>query len=149
MPDGKALADPPLLRLEGEACHAYLSMLLHLNTAASEPLQEAADVERRLMQLCIANLRCFQVCTPAPGMQNHKLCKSVCQCRTGKLCQTISLIRWCLTRRALSSISMQTSSSSILICQPVRLVGCSCSLSQQISLSRETLCSLYYWRKAA
>ncbi len=61
VPDGKALADPPLLRLEGEACHAYLSMLLHLNTAASEPLQEAADVERRLMQLCIANLRCFQV----------------------------------------------------------------------------------------
>lgn len=61
VPEGKALADPPLLRLEGEACHAYLSMLLHLNTAASEPLQEAADVERRLMQLCTANLRCFQV----------------------------------------------------------------------------------------
>lgn len=61
MPEGKALADPPLLRLEGEACHAYLSMLLHLNTAASEPLQEAADVEKRLLQLCIGNLRCFQV----------------------------------------------------------------------------------------
>ena len=61
MPEGKALADPPLLRLEGEACHAYLSMLLHLNTAASEPLQQAADVESRLLQLCIANLRCFRV----------------------------------------------------------------------------------------
>ena len=60
LPDGKALADPPLLRLEGEACHAYLSMLMHLNTAASEPLQQAADVENRLLQLCIANLRCFQ-----------------------------------------------------------------------------------------
>ena len=65
VPEGKALGDPPLLRLEGEACHAYLSMLLHLNTAASEPLQEAADVERRLMQLCTANLRCFQVREPA------------------------------------------------------------------------------------
>ncbi len=61
MPEGKALADPPLLRLEGEACHAYLSMLLHLNTAASEPLQQAADVESRLLQLCIANLQCFRV----------------------------------------------------------------------------------------
>jgi len=61
VPEGKALADPPLLRLEGEACHAYLSMLLHLNTAASAPLQAAADVEKRLLQLSIGNLRCFQV----------------------------------------------------------------------------------------
>lgn len=55
------LADPPLLRLESEACHAYLSMLLHLNAAASEPLQQAARVEERLLGLCIANLQCFEV----------------------------------------------------------------------------------------
>ena len=74
LPDGKALADPPLLRLEGEACHAYLSMLMHLNTAASEPLQQAADVENRLLQLCIANLRCFQVrFHGAPCMAMHRM----------------------------------------------------------------------------
>ncbi len=93
VPDGKALADPPLLRLEGEACHAYLSMLLHLNTAASEPLQEAADVERRLMQLCIANLRCFQVWT-----QQHLACiatafTSLCvNTWHGVVCQTPVLL---------------------------------------------------------
>ena len=88
VPEGKALADPPLLRLEGEACHAYLSMLLHLNTAASEPLQEAADVEKRLMQLCIANLRCFQVHDPAPHSTPHA---------SNKL---DPLLTWCLTQHS-------------------------------------------------
>ena len=35
VPEGKALLDPPLLRLEVEAGHAYLSLLLHLHSAAS------------------------------------------------------------------------------------------------------------------
>ena len=61
VPEGKLLSDPPLLRLEGEACHAYLSMLLHLNSAGSEPLRQAAGVEQRLLALCIANLECFEV----------------------------------------------------------------------------------------
>ncbi|CAL8462959.1 g2493 [Coccomyxa elongata] len=60
VPEGKLLSDPPLLRLEGEACHAYLSMLLHLNSAGSEPLRQAAGVEQRLLALCIANLECFE-----------------------------------------------------------------------------------------
>lgn len=60
------LSDPPLLRLEGEACHAYLSMLLHLNAAGSGPLRQAADVEQRLLRLCIANLECFEVGAASP-----------------------------------------------------------------------------------
>ena len=35
-------------------------MLLHLNTAGSALLREAAGVEQRLLQLCIANLDCFE-----------------------------------------------------------------------------------------
>ena len=60
VPEGKQLADPPLLRLESEACHAYLSMLLHLNAAGSGALRSAAHVEQRL-ELCTANLDCFEV----------------------------------------------------------------------------------------
>ncbi len=38
VPEERALADPPLLRLESEASHAYLSMLLHVQTAEPPPL---------------------------------------------------------------------------------------------------------------
>jgi hypothetical protein len=31
------VADPPLLRQETEACHAYLSMLLHLASSSAAP----------------------------------------------------------------------------------------------------------------
>ena len=61
MPEGKALLDPPLLRLEAEAGHAYLGLLLHLHSAASPQLRAAADVEQRLAALCAANLAAFEV----------------------------------------------------------------------------------------
>jgi hypothetical protein len=76
------LVDPPLLRLESEACHAYLSMLLHLNTAASEPLQQAAQVEPRLLRLCIANLECFEVRLP-PLPHHAGRARNLFKCHTG------------------------------------------------------------------
>lgn len=36
VPEDRLLADPPLLRLESEASHAYLSILLHVQTAQPE-----------------------------------------------------------------------------------------------------------------
>lgn len=36
VPEDRVLADPPLLRLESEASHAYLSILLHVQTAQPE-----------------------------------------------------------------------------------------------------------------
>ncbi len=65
VPEGKLLLDPPLLRLESEAGHAYLSLLLHLHTAGSPPLRAAAAVEARLAALCEANLAAFEA-RPAP-----------------------------------------------------------------------------------
>ncbi len=70
MPEGKLLLDPPLLRLESEAGHAYLSLLLHLHTAGSPQLRAAARVEARLAALCEANLAAFEARpypTPTPG----------------------------------------------------------------------------------
>jgi len=71
VPEGKLLLDPPLLRLESEAGHAYLSLLLHLHTAGSPPLRAAAAVEARLAALCEANLAAFEA-RPAPP-QPHAL----------------------------------------------------------------------------
>ncbi len=42
VPEERALGDPPLLRLESEASHAYLSMLLHVQTA--QPPLATAEV---------------------------------------------------------------------------------------------------------
>lgn len=47
VPEDRLLADPPLLRLESEASHAYLSILLHVQTA--DPPLESAEV--RLVEL--------------------------------------------------------------------------------------------------
>ena len=48
VPEDRALEDPPLLRLESEASHAYLSMLLHVQTAgAGAPAAASADAEVR------------------------------------------------------------------------------------------------------
>ena len=64
VPESRWLADPPLLRVENEGAHAYLSMLLHLNAAGQGPLLEAAQVETRLLSLCTANLENFIVQSP-------------------------------------------------------------------------------------
>ncbi len=58
--EARRLADPPLLRLEREASHAYLSMLMHARGSLPE-LSAEAHVEDRLMQLCTQNLERFQV----------------------------------------------------------------------------------------
>ena len=58
--EGRELPDPPLLRLESEAGHAYLSMLNTLYLSASQECKEGANVEPRLLQLCTANLERFE-----------------------------------------------------------------------------------------
>ncbi len=60
MPPERALGDPPLLRLEAEASQAYLSVLLHLQAAAPQDVQQACAVEARLTQLCLRNLERFE-----------------------------------------------------------------------------------------
>ena len=61
VPESRWVADPPLLRVENEGAHAYLSMLLHLSGAGGGSLLDAAQVETRLLALCTANLQCFTV----------------------------------------------------------------------------------------
>lgn len=60
VPPERALPDPPLLRLEAEASQAYLSVLLHVQAAASEPVKAACSLEARLTQLCLRNLERFE-----------------------------------------------------------------------------------------
>lgn len=57
---GRALGDPPLLRLEAEASQAYLSVLLHVQAAAPEGVRAACACEARLTQLCLRNLERFE-----------------------------------------------------------------------------------------
>lgn len=58
--DNRRLADPPLMRLESEGGHAYLSMLLQLS-ASQTGVQQQANVEARLVTLSLATLQRFQV----------------------------------------------------------------------------------------
>lgn len=44
--------DPPLLRLESESAHAYLSVLLHIILNGDASVSEACDVETRLVGRC-------------------------------------------------------------------------------------------------
>ena len=60
VPPERALADPPLLRLEAEASQAYLSVLLHVQAAAPERVKAACAIEARLTQLCLRNLERFE-----------------------------------------------------------------------------------------
>ena len=61
VPDNRRLADPPLMRLESEGGHAYLSILLQLSATQIE-VQQQAEVEARLVSLSLATLQRFQVC---------------------------------------------------------------------------------------
>jgi hypothetical protein len=47
VPEDRVLADPPLLRLESEASHAYLSILLHVQTAQPELASSEVHPTRR------------------------------------------------------------------------------------------------------
>ena len=84
--EAKRLGDPPLLRLERESSHAYLSMLLHARSNLPE-LSAEAKVEARLMQLCMQNLERFQVScraspfTVAECIEGCKLQKQPCSSR--------------------------------------------------------------------
>lgn len=60
--EGRRLADPPLMRLESEGGHAYLSMLLQLSASQTQAEQQA-EVEARLVALSMATLQRFQVHT--------------------------------------------------------------------------------------
>ena len=62
--EGRRLADPPLMRLESEGGHAYLSMLLQLSASQTQAEQQA-EVEARLVALSMATLQRFQVHTHA------------------------------------------------------------------------------------
>jgi hypothetical protein len=60
--DYKALPDPPLMKLENEASHSYLSVLLHINMApGGSDVKAAACIEERLVELCTANLERYEV----------------------------------------------------------------------------------------
>jgi hypothetical protein len=52
------------MRLENEASHAYLSMVLHVQSCASPADRAACDVEQRLVTLCVANLERFERVSP-------------------------------------------------------------------------------------
>ncbi|PSC72251.1 brefeldin A-inhibited guanine nucleotide-exchange 2-like [Micractinium conductrix] len=56
----RVLPDPPLLRLEAEASQAYLSVLLHVQAVAPDPVKAACTLEARLTQLCLRNLERFE-----------------------------------------------------------------------------------------
>ena len=60
VPDNRRLADPPLMRLESEGGHAYLSILLQLSATQTE-VQQQAEVEAGLVSLSLATLQRFQV----------------------------------------------------------------------------------------
>lgn len=58
--EDKMVMDPPLLRLETEACHAFLSVLLYVSTESERPqIRSECYSEDRLVRLCIANLERF------------------------------------------------------------------------------------------
>ena len=60
--DHRAIQDPPLMKLESEASHSYLSVLLHINMApGSSDTKTSAHIEERLVELCIANLQRYEV----------------------------------------------------------------------------------------
>ena len=116
--EGRELPDPPLLRLESEAGHAYLSMLNTLYLSASQECKEGANVEPRLLQLCTANLERFEAgllsgmlpgtssITPGTIKFHHKMfCSTVCSSKVEQMtCQ-------CLLER-LRNLHMQAATLS-------------------------------------
>eukprot|EP00891_Asterochloris_glomerata_P002829 jgi/Astpho2/2829/e_gw1.00050.8.1_t len=64
--DAKQLADPPLLRLELEASHAYLAMLTQLGgDQAQQHVAQGARVEERTVAATLATLEAFLAPGPA------------------------------------------------------------------------------------
>lgn len=87
VPEGRRLADPPLMRLESEGGHAYLSMLLQLSTSQTDA-QQQADIEARLVSLALATLQRFQVChTHSHAAPILKRCCMIITCN--------KVVQWC------------------------------------------------------
>ena len=64
------VADPPLLRLETEACHAYLSVLLHMMAYARDPhMKEVCNAPARMVQLCKHTLSRFSLGVGGGGVE--------------------------------------------------------------------------------
>ena len=58
VPEDRMVADPPLLRLETEASHAFLSVIMHLHSLAARPaVREEVGTGDRLVKLCLDVLR--------------------------------------------------------------------------------------------
>jgi len=71
VPDHRAIPDPPLMKLESEASHSYLSVLLHINMApGGSETKASACVEERLVELCIANLQRYEAVGPFSSVGN-------------------------------------------------------------------------------
>ncbi len=69
VPEERAVSDPPLLRLETEAAHAYLSVLAHLSLlrhpygkGASNSNSNPDDPKMTLAEKCGASERMFRLC---------------------------------------------------------------------------------------
>lgn len=71
--DSRRLAGPPLMRLESEGGHAYLSMLLQLSASQTQKDQQA-EVEGRLVTLALATLQRFQVCATS---NHNQVCSAL------------------------------------------------------------------------
>ncbi|GFH28986.1 brefeldin a-inhibited guanine nucleotide-exchange protein 2-like, partial [Haematococcus lacustris] len=71
--EDRIVADPPLLRLEMEASHAYLSVLLHLmtlaNTRDGARLHAASNPGPCMVQLCMAILSRFALGSAGNGVR--------------------------------------------------------------------------------
>eukprot|EP00798_Chlamydomonas_sp_ICE-L_P022399 gene22399-29511_t len=57
VPEEQSIPDPPLVRLEAEASHAFLSVLMHLNLQAATP--PSLGVPTLMASLCLSVLRRF------------------------------------------------------------------------------------------
>lgn len=65
VPEERCLGDPPLLRLESEASHAYLSTLLDLRAGGPDADPRVPGTDTQLTALCVANLQRFKRVSPA------------------------------------------------------------------------------------
>ena len=67
VPEERCLGDPPLLRLESEASHAYLFTLLDLRAGGPDADTRVPGIASQLTALCVANLQRFKRVSPSDG----------------------------------------------------------------------------------
>jgi hypothetical protein len=84
VPDDKAAADPPLLRQETEACHAYLSVLLHINRVGSSSSSSSSRLKELLGEV-------EQLCQVRGKKSGRGLQKKTCLIEhTDSVCQIVN-----------------------------------------------------------